>query len=66
VCENKIVGTKTEEVYRLRVRENKIVGTKTEEVYRLRVRENKIVGTKTEEVTWGRRKLHNEELHDLY
>jgi hypothetical protein len=38
-------------------------------VYRLRVFENevlKIFGPKSEEVTGGWRKLHNEELHNLY
>jgi len=37
---------------------------------RLRVFENwvlrRIFGPKRDEVTWGWRKLHNEELHDLY
>jgi hypothetical protein len=40
------------------------------EVHRLRVFENKVLrrifGQKRDEVTGGWRKLHNEELHDLY
>jgi hypothetical protein len=38
--------------------------------HRLRVFENRVLrrifGSKTDEVTGGWRKLHNEELHDLY
>jgi hypothetical protein len=40
------------------------------EEHRLRVFENrvlrKIFGSKSDEVTGGWRKLHNEELHDMY
>jgi hypothetical protein len=40
------------------------------EEHRLRVFENRVLrsifGTKRDEMTRGRRKLHNEELHDLY
>jgi hypothetical protein len=44
--------------------------TAREEVHRLRVFENsvlrRIFGAKRDEVTAGWRKLHNEELHNLY
>jgi hypothetical protein len=36
------------------------------EEYRLRVFERRIFGPKRDEVTGEWRKLHNEELHDLY
>jgi hypothetical protein len=46
------------------------LGLSSREEHRLRVFENRalmrIFGLKTDEVTGGCRKLHNEELHNLY
>jgi hypothetical protein len=46
------------------------IGSKHTVDRRLRVFENwvlrRLFGLKRDEVTWGWRKLHNEELHDLY
>jgi hypothetical protein len=47
-----------------------LYGCETYEEHRLRVYENKVLrrmyGTKRDDVTGEWRKLHNEELHDLY
>jgi hypothetical protein len=46
------------------------MGVTLREEHRLRVFENRVLrrifGPKRDEVTGGRRKLHNEELHNLY
>jgi hypothetical protein len=49
---------------------NKLIFLRLREEHRLRVFENRVLrrifGPKRDEVTGGWRKLHNEELHNLY